>query len=196
MGRLSDALAIDIAMAKYCDLMPIQRFVKAAERMGIMALPPQSLIESTHQLSQFVRSVYKLIKQEVLNSKVLHADETPHRMLEGDERERWYLWGFATKIAAYFDIRDTRSGDVASELLKQSVCEYLSSDVFSGYGQAVRQTNEFRVQKGFPLIRNVYCNAHSRRNFKKAQNAFGIEAKYFLDQYRSIYYLESHEKFF
>ena len=190
-GAFSDALTIDVAVAKYCDLMPIQRFVKAAERMGIKDLPHQSLIESTHQLSQFVRSVYRLIKQEVLLAKVLHADETPHRMLEGDEKDHWYLWGFTTQIAAYFDIRDTRSGEVASGLLKQSLCEYLSSDVFSGYAKAVREVNEHRIPLGLPCIYNVYCNAHSRRNFKNSQDVFKSEAAYFLDRYRSIYFLES-----
>ena len=190
-GALSDRLIIDAALSKFCDLIPMSRYVAMAERLGIMGLPAQSLIASTHELSHLVRGVYRLLKQEVLSSRILHADETPHRMLEGDEKENWYHWGFTNKKAAYFDIRDTRSGDVASEFLKNSACEYLMSDVYSGYGKAVRVTNEYRKAKNLPKLFSIYCNAHSRRYFKKAQKAFPMGATPFVDCYRAIYFLES-----
>jgi transposase len=44
----SDEMAIDVAMTKYCDLVPIERYSKMAEREGLKGVPPQSLIESTH----------------------------------------------------------------------------------------------------------------------------------------------------
>ena len=31
-----------------------------------------------------------------MTADILHADETPQRMLEGDERSEWYQWGFST----------------------------------------------------------------------------------------------------
>ena len=42
-----------------------------------------------------------------------------------------------------FEARDTRSGSVASELLIESQCEYLISDVFSGYKRAVKDSSEY-----------------------------------------------------
>ncbi len=192
-GSYSDSLTVDVAIAKYFDLMPIQRYIRAAERNGIEGLPSASLIECTHVLAQRLRGVYRLLKQELLREKILHADETPHRMLEGDKRESWYFWGFLGKTAAYFEAQDTRSGDVASYFLKLSLCEFLVSDVYSGYGKAVRETNEYRVSlnEGQSLISCVYCNAHARRYFKKAEAPFAAEAKFFLDRYRAIYFLES-----
>jgi transposase len=193
-SSMSDAMVIDVGLTKYCDLIPIERYAAIAGRGGLEDLPPQSLIESTHNLADFVDDAYKKLKQEILNSKVLHADETPHRMLEGDKKSNWFLWGFSTKNACYFDIRDTRSGDIASKLLTQSKCEYLISDVYSGYGKAVRDTNDERAEKQLPLIRNVYCNAHSRRKFKEAKERFADEAKYFIEQYKKIYELEEQVK--
>lgn len=190
-GAFSDRLIIDVALSKFCDLMPMSRYVAMAERLGIEGLPAQSLIENTHELSHFLRGVYRLLKQEVLLSRILHADETPHRMLEGDENDSWYHWGFMSKVAAYFDIRDTRSGDVAAEFLKKSVCEFLMSDVYSGYGKGVRIANEYRTSQSLPLIQSLYCNAHSRRYFKKSQGAYANASKPFIDCYRSIYFLES-----
>lgn len=193
-GSYSDSLIIDVAISKYFDLMPIQRYIRAAERCGVVGIPSASLIETTHVLATRLRAVYRQLKQEVLKEKVLNADETPHRMLEGADRENWFFWGFLGKTAAYFEAHDTRSGDVASEFLKASVCEFLVSDVYSGYAKAVRETNEARSFQGASLIACVYCNAHARRYFKKAQDVFAAESKFFTDRYMSIYFLESQLK--
>jgi transposase len=189
-GSLSDEMAIDVAMSKYCDLVPIERYAKMAEREGLKDLPPQSLIENTHYLAEFVKAAYEKLKKEILASHVLHADETPHRMLEGDKKNHWFLWGFSTKTTSYFECHNTRSGDVAHGLLENSKCRYLASDVYSGYGKAVRITNEKRTEKGLRLIRCVYCNAHARRYFKQAEDSFPDESKFFVDQYKEIYKLE------
>jgi len=189
-GGYSDELMIDTAVSKYCDLIPIERQAKMASREGLKELPAQSLIEGTHQLADFVKGAYDKLKNEILASTIWHADETPHRMLEGDKKCNWYLWGFLTKTTSYFEYHDTRSGDVASQLLVQSQCEYLISDVFSGYGKAVKETNKIRAEKLLPLIQHVYCNAHARRNFVKAAETMPEEAEYFLKNYRMIYRLE------
>ena len=89
----SDEMVVDVALSKYCDLIPVERYVQMASRSGVSGLPANTLIEGTHNLANFLAPVYKNIKLEVMNSKVLHADETPHRMLEGDKKSHWYLWG-------------------------------------------------------------------------------------------------------
>lgn len=187
----SDEMKIDVALDKYCDLIPIERYSAIAGRAGLEDLPPQSLIESTHQLADFVKGAYDKSKIEVANSKVINADETPHKMLEGDPTKNWYLWGFSTKRASYFEIHDTRSGDVASDVLLNSKCEFLVSDVFSGYERAVREANKRRLELRIPLplIKNVYCNAHSRRKFKDAKSS-PEATRFFIVLYKRIYNLE------
>ena len=187
----SDEMMVDVGLTKYCDLVPIDRYSQMAGREGLSDLPPQSLIETTHYLADFTKEAYDKLKTEISESSVLHADETPHRMLEGDEKTNWYLWGFSTPKTSYFEYHDTRSGDVASEVLINSQCQYLVSDVFSGYAKAVRDANEIRVQKGQPQILNVYCNAHARRKFNEAKDNFPDNAEFFIDQYSKIYHLEN-----
>jgi len=186
----SDKMIIDVVASKYCDLIPIQRYVAMAARSGLKDLPPQSLIELTHQFAHFVSPVYELIKDQIKSSRVLHADETPHKMLEGSETKSWYLWGFSTEKHCFLECHDTRSGDVASDILKTSKCEVLITDVFSGYGKAVRITNLFRQAQGQLAIQNANCNAHARRYFIKSLNAYP-ESKFYLDQYHDIYQLDS-----
>lgn len=189
----SDKMIIDVVASKYCDLIPIQRYVAMAARSGLKDLPPQSLIALTHQFAHFVKPVYELIKQQIKESRVLHADETPHKMLEGSETSSWYLWGFSTPRFCFLECHDTRSGDVASDILKNSQCEILVSDVFSGYSKAVRLTNLYRQTQGKMSIQNANCNAHARRYFIKSLNAYP-EAKYYLDRYHDIYQLESESR--
>lgn len=191
----SDEMVIDVAASKYCDLVPVERYSAIAGRAGLEDLPANSLIETTHALADFVEPVYEDLKREITQSKVLHADETPHRMLEGDkDKKSYYLWGFSTERSSYFEIRGTRSGDVASKILTDSRCEYLVSDVFSGYGKSVRDSNVERKKLNLPEIKNIYCNAHARRKFKESELNFGEESSFFINRYHEIYKLESEVK--
>jgi transposase len=189
-----DEMIIDIAASKYCDLIPIERYCAMAARQGFEGLPANSLIETTHYLADFVSEAVECVRQEVLGLEIIYADETTHRMLEGDEKSNWYLWGFAGKNSCYFECHDTRSGDVASSLLIKSQCRVLVSDVYSGYNKAVRETNEIRELFKLPLIQNAFCNAHARRNFKEAKDLFFNEAKYYIEKYKEIYRLEGEVK--
>lgn len=186
----SDEMTLDVALTKYCDLVPVDRYVQMAARSGVKDLPANSLIQGTHRLADFLEVIYDKLKAEITASKILHADETPHKMLEGDKKSNWYLWGFSTDTAAYFEAQDTRSGAIASNLLKESQCEYLVSDVFSGYKKAVTDTNIGRKENGLIEIKNIYCNAHARRKFKESSKSFEFESDFFLWCYRKIYYLE------
>ncbi len=185
----SDEMILDVALSKYCDLIPIERYVQMASRSGLMGLPPNTLYDLTHQLAFFVKQVYQRIGEEVFSSRVVRADETPHKMLEGSDKKSWYLWGFSTEKLVYFDYRDTRSGDVALEALVNSKCEVLLTDVYAGYGRAVRLVNEQRQKVNLPLVQSAYCNSHARRPFYKVRHKFK-ESHFYLDQYHEIYQLE------
>lgn len=186
----SDEMVIDISMAKYCDLIPIGRYAQMAARGGLKGLPPNSLIEQTHYLADFVEGAYDKVKTEIMAAKVLHADETPHRMFEQRDKKKWYLWGFSSDRASYFECHNTRSGDVASSILIAAKVEHLASDKFSGYGKAVSEANKVRRSKKLEEIKNLYCNAHGRRKFIEAEASYPDEAGFFIEIYAKIYRLE------
>lgn len=189
----SDEMILDVVLSKYCDLIPIERYVQMASRGGLIDLPPNSLIDLTHKFAFFVQEVYRSIKSEVMRSRVLHADETPHRMLEGSKKKHWYLWGFSTPEYCYLDCRDTRSGDVASDILLNSACEVLVSDVYSGYSKATRVVNIQRQREKRVPLGNAYCNGHARRYFFKPRLKY-TAAEFYLDHYHEIYQLNTESK--
>lgn len=189
----SDEMIMDVSLTKYCDLIPIERYVQMAARAGLMNLPANSLIDLTHQFAFFVKPIYQQIKAEVMKSRVLCADETPHRMLEGSEKKSWHLWGFSTAEYCFLECHDTRSGDVASDVLMSSSCEVLLTDVYSGYSKATRVVNMKRELEKKVLIENAYCNAHARRYFYKPRLNYS-EAEFYLEHYHEIYQLNSKSK--
>ena len=191
---LSDELMVDVALSKYCDLIPIERYSSIAGRGGLKDLPPPTLIQSTHYLADFVMGAYHLTKEDVLSDKLVQADETTHLMLEGDDRKHWRLWGFLNRKGVYFEIKNTRSGSVATSVISESICSYLLSDAYCGYGKALKEINKIRKEKGLPLIQCLYCNAHAIRKFKEAKVALkelvDPELEWFISKYKEIYDLD------
>jgi len=98
-SNFGDSFVIDSAFAKYCDLIPMERYVQIAHRNGLEGVAAHSLIGLTHHLANFLNSVYQKIMAEVKSALVLLADETPHKMLEGDDSKNWHLWRFFSQKA-------------------------------------------------------------------------------------------------
>lgn len=185
----SDEMIIDVALSKYCDLIPIDRYSAMANRAACVDLPPNSLISLTHKLADFFEPIYSQgLKREVIDVEVLSADETTHKMLEGDEKKNWYLWGFSSNDAAFFEYHDSRSGDVASEILINTRAKTLLSDAYSGYAKAIRMANKERAEIGKEPIASALCNAHSRRKFDEASQF--EQSDFYMRQYRRIYKIE------
>ncbi len=176
-ASMSDEVAIDIAVSKYADHLPVERYAKQMERLGMKDVNRQTLIEQTHFLADYLEPVYQNIKAEVESAKVIHADETPWKMLE--EEKSWQLWGFFTPTSCYYSAEDTRAAKVAGDFLKNCKAEYLGSDAYSGYERATAGTR----------VKNFFCNAHARRKFVEAELSYP-EATPMVNFYAELYAIE------
>jgi transposase len=186
----SDEMIIDVSLAKYLDLIPMERYAAMAARQGVVGIPANSMINLTHHLAEFLKVIWLRLKDEFCQAKVARCDESPHNMLEGDKRKNWYLWEFAAEGVVYFEYHDTRSGDVALNVLQQANAVALLTDDFGGYHKAVRTINESRIQQGEAELIHALCNAHSRRKFIEAEQV-ERDAKFYLDHYGKIYQIEA-----
>ncbi|MFN8370671.1 MAG: transposase [Bacteriovoracaceae bacterium] len=131
-----------LLFSKYCDLIPIERYAEMAFRAGLNnELPAQSLIGLTHHLANFLNLVYEKIKEEVLKTIVLQADEYPHKMLR-EMKSVIGIYGDLYQILPAILKRHTRSGDVAYAFLELSKAQFLVSDGYAGYGKAIRKLKE------------------------------------------------------
>jgi transposase len=183
-SAFSDEIAIDVAIAKYADHLPVERYVNQAERQGLKGVSHQSLIEQTHYLADFLTPVYLKLKASIQNAKVIQADETHWKMLEGSDKKRWQLWGFFDAKTAYYEAHDTRAAAVAEAFLKNCKAQYLVSDAYAGYTKCTKNTE----------IKNVFCNAHARRKWCEAEDRFKDEVKPMLDWYQDLAAIEKEIK--
>lgn len=185
-SNYGDSFIIDVTLSKYCDLIPIERYTSIAGRENLFDLPANTMIGLTHHLANYLEVVYEKIKDEILSSPVLLADETPHRMLEGDKKKNWYLWGFFGQSGAYFEAQNTRSGEIARNLLKDSKAKYLVTDGYGGYTKAIREVKEQYSKEIIPIL----CNAHAYRYFKDASITWESETKEIIILYKQIFELD------
>lgn len=100
------------------------------------------------------------LRKELLNHKVLHADETTFKVLNDKERQKSYMWLFSTgkyseRAIHIFKLGPSRSGSVPKDFLNQYT-GYLHSDGFSGYTKLSGMTQ-------------IACLAHIRRKFYDAR---------------------------
>jgi transposase len=192
-SSMGDSFIIEAALAKFYYLIPAERYADMISLSGLKGFPAQMVLSAHHSLADFLKPVYLKLRSMIQASPLLHADETPHRMFEM-VKTSWYLWGFSTPEACYFEIKPTRSGDIAIDFLVLSNCLYLMSDVYIGYDRAIREVNAVRLASGLPGIIALYCNAHARRRFVEALVSYPEEAQYFIDQYKKIYKLDEELK--
>ena len=187
-SNYGDSLIIDVALSKYLDLIPIERYCQIAHRNGLVGLPQNSMIGLTHHLANFLLELFEAIKMQTLSAHIAYGDETTHKMLEGDNTKNWYLWGFFSENSCYFELHNTRSGDIPLEFMKNSSAKYFMCDAYPGYKKAIREAKE-KYDKD---IIEVNCNAHAFRYFEEAC-ANNDESNSFLEIYKKIFDLE-HKK--
>ncbi len=113
--------------------------------------------------------------------------------LEGSDVKSWYLWGFSNEKHCFLECKNTRSGDVAIDLLNSSKCEVLVSDVFGSYNRTMVSINKLRAEKNEKTIFNAKCNAHARRYFFKVRLNYP-QAEFYLENYHQIYLLNKEVK--
>jgi transposase len=187
-GSLGDSFIIQSCVSKFYDLTPTTRHAKILARSNA-AVSHNLLLKGQSIMAKVLLAVHLAIKKGILNSRVVCADETIHRQLEDNGGKwRWYLWGFCNSTSVYFEIHDTRAGDVSIEFLMVSMALFLVSDAYSGYSRTIREINEIRKSKGLPLLQSSLCNDHGRRYFFYAQSAPLAEKA--LNVYNQIYEIE------
>jgi transposase len=157
-------LLSQVLVGKYLDHLPLYRQEAIFGRAGL-ALPRSTLAAWVGQCGVQLQPLVDALKCEMLDSRVLHADETPVAMLKpgNGKTHRAYLWSYCTTSysalrAVVFDFADGRGGQHARAFLglpgEHGWRGTLVCDDFSGYKAC------------FDLgITEAGCLAHARRKF-------------------------------
>lgn len=147
---------------KFVQSVPLYRQEKDWKQMGFplsRGTLSNWIIKSSEE---WLNPVVEKLREELLQYKYLHADETPVQVFNEEGKKnttKSYMWVYSTSVNAKNGIRifkyaPGRSGDNAKEFLK-GFKGYLHTDGFSGYGKVKD-------------IRHCLCWAHVRRYFTDA----------------------------
>lgn len=164
-GRYSVGFAVEVATAKYCDHLPLERQVRIMRREGLQ-VESQTLWDQIEALARLLHDVPDRIRRHLITKSVVGMDETPWPLLEKGNKT-WQVWSLTGEDGVYHRIKDSRGHDVAVEILGDFTgC--VMSDGYSAYGTAAAKANGRWTQ--------AFCWAHVRRKFFEAQSGNPREA--------------------
>lgn len=179
-GKPGPGLLAYLAVSKYCDHLPLNRLEQILCRHGI-DIPRSTLCDWIKQIAETCEPLYQRLCELVLESYLLHADETPVMIKnELDHYERGYFWGYhdGEKIAV-FEASDSRSGENPKKFLK-TFSSFLQADAYGGYNAFIRESQTTRIG----------CWAHVRRKFYDARTSDSERSKQAVILIRKLYMIE------
>jgi transposase len=149
---------------KYVDGLPLHRFEKVLARHGIN-LSRQTLARWVIQCGEQLQPLLNLLRDRLLESPVIHCDETRVQVLKEPGRDpttNSWMWvqtgGPPNRPVILFDYSTSRAQEVPLRLL-EGYRGYLMTDDYAGYNAVAAQ----------PDIQRLACWAHARRKFVEAQ---------------------------
>jgi len=166
----SPSLLASIAVAKYADGLPLYRQEAMLVRGGV-DLSRATLAHWMVALGPLVQPLVNLIREQILDSGYVQADETTFPVLKESGKAAsspgylWVLLGGARASpgpGVVFEYAPSRSGAVARALLEDFEGT-LQTDGFAGY-------DELGARAG---VRHLGCFAHARRGFVEALRGQG-----------------------
>ncbi len=191
-GIPTTGLLAQVLVAKYADHLPLYRQEAIFGRAGL-AIPRSTLAQWVGSCGVQLQPLVDAMRAELLQHRVLHADETPVAMLKpanlrDGKTHRAYLWAYATgafadtKVVVY-DFCESRAGEHARTFLGDWKGSLVCDD-FSGYKALLAAG-----------VTEVGCLAHARRKFfdLHAANQSQI-AQSALEQMTHIYAIEREVK--
>jgi len=188
-GIPTTGLLAQVLVAKYADHLPLYRQESIFGRSGL-AIPRSTLAQWVGTCGVRLQPLVDALKAQILQQRVLHADETPVAMLKPGEGKthRAYLWAYAPGAfedikAVVYDFCESRAGEHARKFLGNWRGSLICDD-FSGYKALIASG-----------VTEVGCLAHARRKFfdLHAANKSQI-AELALEQFARIYEVEREAK--
>jgi transposase len=197
----SAALLAYILVSKYDDHLPLYRLAEIFARMGA-DIPDSTLVDWCGRAMKVLQPLIDRIEADIMASDLLHADDTPIRVLDKSLRDRGLGKGVKKgRIWAY--VRDQRPWASASppgavytfapDWKEEHVHRHLANtrgilqaDAYKGYAKLYDPDPD-----GTPRLREAACWAHLRRDFhdewSKTKSAIAREA---LDRIGALYDIE------
>jgi transposase len=194
-GLPTERLVAHVLVTKYADHAPLYRQCQIMARQGI-AIDRSVLAFWVGYAAAEVKPLWRLMREELLRSTKLFADETTAPVLDpGRGRtKKGYFWALArddrpwrggAPPAVVYSYAPGRSGEVAAALLK-GYTGVLQTDGYTVYGRLADP------KRGGGSLRQAFCWAHWRRQwFDLAKSPPAPIAAEALERIAALYRIEA-----
>ena len=189
-----------VITSKYCDALPLYRQQFILSRMNV-EITRATLADWVIKCSELLEPVYEALKQHLVKSPCLQADETPIQVLNEPDRNpqnKSYMWLYRTTAMLgspiiLYDYQAGRGHEHPDTFL-EGFAGYLQCDGYSAYKSLSTKR---------PTIKLVGCMAHLRRKFKEALDAMPknkqpphkiSRAEHAIGMIKKLYIVEKHIK--
>jgi transposase len=189
-GLAAPGLLSYVIVSRFCDHLPYYRMERILERAGI-PLPRSTQGDLAAQAAQALLPLHNVAIEDLLNSRVLHTDDTPVDVLDRNLKQTregrfWVYVGDDAHPQIVFDYTPNRSRDGPMTFLKdwgKDEKRFLQADAFGGYDGI------YAGQAGGKVV-EVACWAHGRRYFHAAANTDAHNSTLALAHIRLLYDVE------
>lgn len=185
-GRFDFGMVAQVVTSKTCDHLPLYRQQDVLARAGI-ELSRSTLCEIMASAAFLLEPLATVLKQRLLASDWLGADDTPVRLLdrahpEGVRLARFWLYRGPEDVAPYnvFDFHESRSRDGPRKFL----------GTYQGWVKVDAYGVDGGVYLGSARMRASCCLAHARRKFDEAKSSHPRLAAEALGFFQQLYDLE------
>ena len=188
-GLPGPGLLAHLIVSKCVDHLPLHRLERVYQRQGLF-LHRSTLCDWMASCADLLRPLYDLMVGAVLQSRVIHTDDTPVKLQELithhlSTARLWAYLGDAAHPYNAFDFTVNHKRDGPQRFLA-NYRGYLQADAFSGYdGLYLPEPRTAQAR-----IIEVACNAHARRKFYEARGSDALRSHEALAYYRQLYELE------
>ncbi len=190
-GRYSVAVAVEVAVDKYLDNIPLERQVTRMKREGL-EIDSQTLWDQLDRLAAIVLPTYLAIWMAIRMAALVHVDETRWRLMNKTQTEikTWQVWGLACQDLVAYKILGSRGNDAGREIL----AGYHGIVMADGYGvyDSLARDHHGRLDGTEPAgtFQLVQCWSHGRRPFVEIENVFPTEVREIRDLIGKLFAVE------
>src|SRR5881296_1476082 len=160
-SRYSTAFAVEVAVNKYLDHLPLERQARIMRREGL-TIDSQTLWDQLDVLATVLQPTYAALSRHVLDAEVVGADETWWRLMDTKGSKRWWVWSVTRDDAVIYKTLPSRSQEAARQVL-DGYRGIVLADGYSAYEALSRAGPSFAL---------AHCWAHVRRKFIEAEPHF------------------------
>jgi transposase len=172
-----------VVTSKYADHLPLNRQTGIFERHGV-DVSRSTLCDWIARSAELLEPVVDAMIRDVLASKVVHTDDTPVPVQDGDRRHTrqgrlWVYVGDRAHAQTVFDFSPNHEQGWPQAFLKDFK-GYLQADAYPGYNKLYATGN----------VIEVGCWAHGRRYFFEAQETHRDPARTAMAYIHELYAIE------